>query len=546
MKKTLVLVVGLLFGFTVHAQSDLLSSKQKLAATAKVWGFLKYYHPAVAQGKFDWDLELIDLLKELEGPMTANSFSVSMNQWIDSLGPVPECKKCRKASQQEYFNKNFDLSWMDDKRVFHTSLSARLRNIENNRFIGENNYAQPYRKNVGNFSPLNEEFEAFDWSVKEHRLLFVFKYWNMVEYFFPYKYQTDTPWSEVLVEAIEDVEYCQTEEDFKKALTRLIVKIDDGHGFVNFNTPRANWIPNRIEPVEDQMVVVRPWGDSIAQFSPLQNGDVVLAINGESISELKEHNLPLIAGSNLLSKQRNMGYLFGQTFGEENLNYRVRRNGEELDLEVPIYASSDFDRPVPKEKWKILENNIGFINMGIITPKEVFGAMKELKDTDGLIIDVRNYPKGSMYALSGRLVHKKKEFCKIIRPDYTYPGKFYWDEGLTTGFKKRRNPYTQPIVLLVNEQTQSHAEFSVMSLQVAENVTTIGRQTAGADGNICRIDLGKGYQTAFSGIGIFYPDRSLTQRTGVHIDQVVERTIEGVKQGKDEVLEAAMALFKNK
>lgn len=51
MKKTLLLLVGLLFGLTVHAQSDLLSSNQKLAATAKVWGFLKYYHPEVAQGK---------------------------------------------------------------------------------------------------------------------------------------------------------------------------------------------------------------------------------------------------------------------------------------------------------------------------------------------------------------------------------------------------------------------------------------------------------------------------------------------------------------
>jgi C-terminal processing protease CtpA/Prc len=181
--------------------------------------------------------------------------------------------------------------------------------------------------------------------------------------------------------------------------------------------------------------------------------------------------------------------------------------------------------------------------MGIITPKEVFTAMKEFKDTDGLIIDVRNYPKGSMYALSGRLVHQKKDFCKVLRPDYSYPGKFYWDSGLKTGYKKRGKAYEKPIVVLVNEQTQSHAEFSVMSLQAAEQVTTIGRQTAGADGNICRIQLGDNYKTAFSGIGIFYPDGAITQRSGVHIDQVVERTIAGVKEGKDEVLEVAIQMI---
>lgn len=35
-----------------------LTEEQKLVATCKVWGFLKYYHPLVAAGKFNWDEQL--------------------------------------------------------------------------------------------------------------------------------------------------------------------------------------------------------------------------------------------------------------------------------------------------------------------------------------------------------------------------------------------------------------------------------------------------------------------------------------------------------
>ena len=545
MKKTLVLMALLFLAFNLQGQSNTLSKEQQLAATAKIWGFLKYYHPEVAQGKFDWDLELINLLPLVESPMSRDGFSQVLNTWIDELGEVEKCKKCQKASDKDYFGKNFDLSWMDDKQLFHPSLSGRLRFIEKNRFLGPNHYAIPTHKNVGNFNPQHEEFAGFDWSSKEHQMVLAFKYWNMVEYFFPYKYQTDTPWSTVLSETIEEILQVQSKEEYELALRHLIIKIDDGHGYINFDDQRPMWIPNRIAYVEDQFVVVKPWNDSIAQFSSLEKGDVIKAINGRSIEELKQEEMARQPGSNLLSKYRNMGYIFGQSMDKSSIQYTVERDGQIKTLDVPVYTTKEIGIGTKQEvkKWKLLDNNIGFINMGIITPKEVFTAMKELKDTDGLIIDVRNYPKGSMYALSGRLVHQKKDFCKVLRPDYSYPGKFYWDSGLKTGYKKRGKAYEKPIVVLVNEQTQSHAEFSVMSLQAAEQVTTIGRQTAGADGNICRIQLGDNYKTAFSGIGIFYPDGSITQRSGVHIDQVVERTIAGVKAGKDEVLEVAIQMI---
>ncbi|HJY12929.1 MAG TPA: hypothetical protein VJ304_09090, partial [Flavobacterium sp.] len=42
------------------------SENEKLAATCKVWGFLKYYHPKVASGEVNWDQQLLDILPKID------------------------------------------------------------------------------------------------------------------------------------------------------------------------------------------------------------------------------------------------------------------------------------------------------------------------------------------------------------------------------------------------------------------------------------------------------------------------------------------------
>ncbi len=55
---------------------------------------------------------------------------------------------------------------------------------------------------------------------------------------------------------------------------------------------------------------------------------------------------------------------------------------------------------------------------------------------------------------------------------------------------------------------------------------------AGADGNVSCIYLPGGIFTWISGIGVFYPDGTKTQRTGIKIDKIVTPTVEGIKAGK--------------
>ena len=95
------------------------------------------------------------------------------------------------------------------------------------------------------------------------------------------------------------------------------------------------------------------------------------------------------------------------------------------------------------------------------------------------------------------------------------------------------------MVLLVNASSQSMSEYFTMFLQTIPGSITIGSQTAGADGDVTRIQLPYA-SFNITGAGICYPDGTNAQRNGVKIDIVVEPSVKGTMRGVDEQLQAAI------
>ena len=125
--------------------------------------------------------------------------------------------------------------------------------------------------------------------------------------------------------------------------------------------------------------------------------------------------------------------------------------------------------------------------------------------------------------------------------DSSNPGEFTFSEALK--IPPSSAPYEGKLIIIVNEFSQSQAEYTAMAFDVGINTTIIGSMTAGADGNISTIFLPGGLKTYISGIGVYYPDGRETQRIGIVPDVLVEPTIEGVRQGKDELLEKAIEII---
>ena len=550
-KFTLAFLIALFFSGQTIAKPIPLKETEKLATTAKIWGFLKYYHPNVAKGKFNWDEQLFTILPKVEKANSKEELSKVFTDWIDSLGKIKLCKSCKEHFSTPYFDKNFDLSWIQDSQLISIKLSDKLRFIETNRFQGKQYYvtvAKEERKAQNIIIQNEPEHQNFSWKEKNLRLLALFGYWNTVEYFFPYKYQMDTPWNNVLIAMLPKFLHPESELDYHLAMLELVVHIDDSHASLSTDVLNEyfgkKYIPVIHRIIDNKAVIIRLFNDSLARLNDLKIGDVISKVNGQNVIDVFEERKNYIQGSNHATK---LAFAWNKIFNgrTDSVSVELLRNGKSISNKIGRYPFKDFGYKRPtNEKYKILPNNIGYVNMGEVAHEDVTQMMDSLIDTKAIIFDIRNYPKGTLYRIANYLISSPKEFVKIIVPDLGYPGRFKWTKTLKCGGNGKKH-YNEKVILLVNSQTISYAEFTTMSFQTYDNVITIGSQTCAADGDVSRIGLVGGFKTGISGTGIFYPDGTETQRVGVKIDVVIKPTIAGIQQGRDEVLEKALDLLKN-
>ncbi|WP_264524416.1 S41 family peptidase [Flavobacterium sp. N502536] len=543
----------ILFGNLQLAQSQNIDSTildetktANLYTLCKVWGFLKYYHPNVAKGRFNWDEQLLNIIPKIEKATSNEAISKIYMEWIASLGDISTCRSCKDVKSDEYFDKNFNLSWTQNTELFSSELSKKLKQIEDNRFQGKNHYVSA--TNAGNVKITNEpQYENLEFPDESHRLLSLFRYWNVVEYFYPYKYMTDENWDEVLKQMIPKFLNSKNKTKYHLAMLETVVKLNDSHATL-YTDPIDDYFGRKYSPVyfnmvEDQLVITGFYNDSLAKLNDLKIGDVVEKSEGIAAKKITTANEIYNRGSNNKVKDSHNGF-FVTAGATDSIKLNIKRGEDEIVKNFGRYdlkhIKSQF--PTNKEKYKILDKNIGYVDMSYLEMKDVDKMMLDLKATKAIIIDYRAYMNFTPFMIARRLIRTKKEFAKVIKPDLSYPGRFIWKQSETIP-PKNNDYYTGKVIVLVNENTQSASEFATMLLQTGDNVTTIGTQTSGADGNVSYNDF-LGYKSIITGLGVFYPDRSETQRVGIKINVVVHPTIKGIREGRDEILEKALEFAK--
>ena len=98
---------------------------------------------------------------------------------------------------------------------------------------------------------------------------------------------------------------------------------------------------------------------------------------------------------------------------------------------------------------------------------------------------------------------------------------------------------------LIDERAISQAEHTGLFLEAACQTTFIGSHTRGANGDITFLVLPSGITVSFTGHDVRHADGRQLQRIGLvpHIE--ARPTIEGIRQGKDEVLERAIQFLRD-
>ena len=387
-----------------------------------------------------------------------------------------------------------------------------------------------------------------------YRLLTVFRFWNMVEYFFPSKYLTDKDWNDVLPEYIRRMAH--PTGSYLRETRRMIAELDDNHAqygggiFELFGRYR---VPLNTGFVEGRLIVVTP--DTVPVKSerkaPFQVGDEIVAVEDKPVEYYMAQTREFISCSNENDVLAATADQILRTKENRPLSIRYRRDGVTRDTladvtKMPGHFGWNYLWKYHKT-FSMLEDSIGYICPNKLSKEEEIPEISNgLKKNRGLIIDLRYYPSQDFNEFVSQYIvpDSVKYTVRFTYPDLALPGVFYARDYSYPTYKTEK--YNAPIIIMVNEGTQSYGETSVQKIQNNPYTITIGSQSAGANGNISKFTLPRGILGAFSGLGWYYPDGWVVNRQGVKIDHEIRPTLEGIRDGRDEMLEAALSLIEEK
>ena len=380
------------------------------------------------------------------------------------------------------------------------------------------------------------------------RALAAVRIWAVFEWLSPYRQLIDGEWDDALRTGLREFAAAPTADDYHRAVLRMLARTDDTHSMAFSPLIDAFWGPAAppvsIRHIEDRPVVTAAWGAAIS--AGLAVGDVILRVDGRPASERLDLLAQHLAASTPQSRHRDAAdRLLRGSSGSIATVVVERAPGAlrevSLTREDPSFAGTH--GPVARSTVDRLAGNIGYLDLRQLQNHQVDAAVDTLRDTRALIFDMRGYPHGTALRLVSHLTVEPH----IRGPRSWLPlaldpvGRGVHETPLVFDVRPAPRRYSGRSVTLIDERAQSQSEFLAQMLREAHQTVFIGSPTAGANGNASNFFVPGGIWVVMSGDGIGNRDGTPLQRVGLKPDITVLPTIAGVRAGRDEVLERAVA-----
>lgn len=393
---------------------------------------------------------------------------------------------------------------------------------------------------------------------REHRLLGLFRFWNVIHYFYPYKDLLDGSWDAVLPEFLPRYLAAADEREYVLTVQEMAARVQDSHTSVSGSQHLADLFgasPAAVSLrwIEDAAVVASLRDEKAAGEAGVRVGDVVIKVDGETVGDRIKRLGKYVAVSRPegLKHTLTARMLNGADGSTCKLTLRGA-DGKEKEAELPRRAAYFSRPPAPPSTHDVFEalpDNFGYVDLTRFERNQIDPMLEKFKDTKGIIFDMRGYPRGVFFALAPRLnVKNAKHAATFQRSLIQGAGSF--DESASFAFRQpitatNQWKYQGKCVMLIDERAISQSEHTGLFLEAACGITFIGSHTAGANGDVTNMTLPGGLIVRFGGHDVRHADGRQLQRIGLVPHVEVKPTIKGIREGKDEVLDRAIVFLKD-
>lgn len=556
---------------------------------AKVYGYVKYFHPSDEAAQLDWNSfskygaaqidkcnsksDVIQVLETLFEPIAPTIiFSTSISEFESNL-PVPDSTAGFKQTYWQHLGVSIG---MDNKRQPYESRRVNRGNGESDpqlfkyqpdineciiKKIGNGIYCQipiilycsdDYtfpQANQDELKKLNDELKHLKYSIDPDlysRWGNMINVYNVFQHFYPYFDVVDVNWEAEFKSALKQSYSDETKLDHLIALQEFTASLKDGHVTIyNNSTSKAYIPPIAWDWVEEKLIITKVEEDN----DSIKVGDIVTHIDGRRSKHHFDETYSRISAATegSLSYKANTNSLLG----DKQSYLKIVIEGNEFTLRRTITSYHWSGIAGEKTKYKEIVKGVWYLNLDIIEMDTINMLLPQLEDCKSIICDMRGYPNGNHGIIQHLLAIDDTTTAWMQTPQIVYP-----DHDRIVGYKKHnwismmkaKTPYLgdKNVIFITDGRAISYAESFMGYIEGYNLATIIGQPTAGTNGNVNPFSLLGGYRVWWTGMKVIKHDGTQQHGIGILPDIYVDRTIHGIKDGRDEYLDEALKLAKNK
>jgi C-terminal processing protease CtpA/Prc len=395
----------------------------------------------------------------------------------------------------------------------------------------------------------DRSYENMRYPNREYRLLALFRMWNVIHFFYPYKHLLERDWDDALATFLPKFEKARDAGEYALTVAELSTLVQDGHtnlrGHPELEKRGISGVnaPFELMNLGGQAVVVKVVDPEAAPG--LAVGQVVETLDGKPLEERVKSLAPYVTASHEAHRRfRLLAKAMAGPEGSEGTVGVRDISGQQKQVRFTRSLKS-FQKPREGEAWRLLGDSIGYVDLTRLEVPEVEGMFEKLKNTKAIVFDMRGYPRGTAWSIAPYLNTRKARYGAVFERNIVSAddatGRYKFFQELP---KADVPPYRGRTVMLIDERAISQSEHTGLFFEAANGTTFIGSPSAGANGDITHMVLPGGITMVFTGHDVRYADGRPLQRVGLRPQVHVRPTLSGLQSGRDEVLERALEFLK--
>ncbi len=537
-----------------------------LVAFARLYGYIRFFHPTKASHDADWtQLAIAGVQQVRDAPTTGaladaleqlfRPYAPSMQLWVHGEPvPAPPRAPARRdglvywqyqgfpgtrvslhnppyamvrVHPEERWRRRFAEPPADTRiqAVLAPKLEMRLPVVLD---------ADQAAKTIDSYSP--DYVDPLDHGSPAVRAAAVIEVWNVLRHFYPYQHELELDWPAILAGALRAAQDDRDVDDMRETLRALLEPLQDGHGYVGHRRhSRQATVPVRVELIEGQPVVT-----GIRDDDRFAVGDVLEDIDGAPALPRIREIADRLSGTRQWREFRAAAWEALQVEPGESLLLTLERDGQHRKVQAEAARAEVPQSPRPAIVHTF-DDGVVYVDLTRAEWPQIEPHLAALAAAPGVVFDLRGYPKDNGTIVDHLLQQPEDALWmhvpRFVEPDGRVVG--WYDIGW---HRRPRSPHIGgAVTFLISGEAISYAESLLSYVEAHQLGTLVGTTTAGANGDIVRFDTMAGFYVIFSGMRVTRHDGSPFHGGGVRPDIEVHRTIAGLRAGRDEVLEAGLA-----